>query len=194
MTLKEFKDRINKLKNNDFVYKIAKVEVDNIYACILYYMALETNIDRGHTRVLWVKAVNKLSDVLAKEIPLMDYNIWKNYNFKNNLKESDSITVIANSNRLSVSTDDEVFNLYNLNMAKSNNLEGRDNRLVKILERREREYIGILGEGYQYFYVDKVINKVQLAVRGTGSFRLLKLSKYLKNYTKRLKNYLETGK
>ena len=68
MKLNDLKTRLLKIKDNNFCYSIAKTEINSLYAVILYYMALETNIDTGHTRKLWVQAINRISNVLTKII------------------------------------------------------------------------------------------------------------------------------
>ena len=77
MTLKTLKQRLQNLKDTKFCYSLAENEINSLYAIILYYMALETNIDTGHTRRLWVQAINRISNMLTQIIPLPKYEIWK---------------------------------------------------------------------------------------------------------------------
>ena len=108
MKISELKQRLKNIKDKDFCYSIAETEINSLYAIILYYMALETNIDTGHTRKLWIQAINRISNVLSKLIPVPNYDIWKNYIFLNDLKESNFVSVNYGSYGITVKSDDEV--------------------------------------------------------------------------------------
>jgi len=121
MKISELKQRLINLKDTNFCYQIAENEVNSLYAIILYFMALETNIDTGHTRKLWVQAINRISNVLTKIIPVPNYDIWKNYIFQNSMEESDTINVSYGSFGIRVSSTDEVWKSENKIIAREGN-------------------------------------------------------------------------
>lgn len=191
MTLKEFKQRIDYLKDPEFVFQLCKKEITGIYASILYYMAMETVVDTGHTRELWVKAIEILNNNIAKEVPIPNYDIWKKYYFKDGKKESDNIQISFNSKGFTVRTDDEVWQSENLNVA----YPPRSNKYVdNLLRIRKLQYRGILGTNYQEFYVDRVLNIIENALKGSGDNRVYLFIFYIRQYVKRVKTYLEQGK
>ena len=116
MTLNDLKQRLINIKSNTFCYKIAKKEIDSLYAVILYYMALETNIDTGHTRKLWVQAINRISNVLTQIIPLPNYEIWKGYIFNNSMREDNSVSLSYGAYGIRVTSSDEVWRSENSNI------------------------------------------------------------------------------
>ena len=191
MTLNELKQRLLNVKDSEFCYKIAEKEINSLYAIILYFMALETNIDTGHTRKLWVQAINRISNVLTKIIPVPDYEIWKNYVFSKSLKEDDFINVSYGSFGINISSRDEVWKSENSNIARTGNYSNSIN--LKLLERKS-QYKGILGNDYVEFYVDKLLSEIQYVLKGGKNSKLEAITLVLKDYTKRIKEYVETGK
>ncbi|MBP6281964.1 MAG: hypothetical protein KA384_07955 [Leptotrichiaceae bacterium] len=191
MTLKTLKQRLQNLKDTKFCYSLAENEINSLYAIILYYMALETNIDTGHTRRLWVQAINRISNVLTQIIPLPNYEIWKSYVFSNSLNESDSITVSYGSFGIKVYSDDEVWRSENKKVARNGNYESEINSL---LEFRKSQYKGILGDDYVNFYVDKLLSEISFVLNGGKNSSLYPISIILRNYTKRIKEYIEKGR
>ena len=193
MNISELKQRIVNVKDTKFCYKIAKNEIDNLYVIILYFMAIETNIDTGHTRNLWVQAINRVSNSLRKIIPLPNYDIWKNYVFLDNLKESDTITVNYGNFGITVNSDDEVWKSENHNVARVD-YGTYPKRINDKLEARKSQYIGILGTDYVEFYVDKLLSEIEYVLKGGRNSKLVDISIILQSYTKRLKEYIEKGK
>lgn len=191
MTLNELKQRLLNVKDSEFCYKIAEKEINNLYAIILYFMALETNIDTGHTRKLWVQAINRISNVLTKIIPVPNYEIWKGYVFSKNLKEDDFIDVTYGSFGINISSRDEVWKSENSNIARAGNYSKSIN--LKLLERKS-QYKGILGNDYVEFYVDKLLSEIQYVLKGGKNSKLEAITLVLKDYTKRIREYVETGK
>lgn len=193
MDLKQFKQRLLDIQDPAFCYKIGKEYIDSFYVNILYFMAMETNIDTSHTRSLWVEAMNQISTDINKIVPLPDYDIWSRYSFKNasTLKESDDVQVIFGKDGLKVSSSDEVFINQNYNVAKPKKRYSK--RVNSLLEKRKREYKGILGNDYVSFYVDKLLNEIQLVLKGVGNSELSILKEILENYVKRVKLYIEKG-
>ena len=192
MTLNDLKRRLINVKNKTFCYKIAKKEIDSLYAVILYYMALETNIDTGHTRKLWVQAINRISNVLTQIIPLPNYEIWKGYVFNNSMREDNSISLSYGVYGIRVSSSDEVWKSENSNIARPSKKYSK--MINSLLELRRNKYIGILGNDYQEFYVDKLLSEIQYVLRGGKNSKLGAISIILKDYTNRIKEYIETGK
>lgn len=143
MTLNDLKRRLINVKNKTFCYKIAKKEIDSLYAVILYYMALETNIDTGHTRKLWVQAINRISNVLTQIIPLPNYEIWKGYVFSDSMREDNSISLSYGVYGIRVSSSDEVWKSENSNIARPSKKYSK--MINSLLELRRNKYIGILG-------------------------------------------------
>ena len=192
MTLNDLKRRLINVKNKTFCYKIAKKEIDSLYAVILYYMALETNIDTGHTRKLWVQAINRISNVLTQIIPLPNYEIWKGYVFSDSMREDNSISLSYGAYGIRVSSSDEVWKSENSNIARPSKKYSK--MINSLLELRRNKYIGILGNDYQEFYVDKLLSEIQYVLRGGKNSKLGAISIILKDYTNRIKEYIETGK
>ena len=192
MTLNDLKQRLINIKSNTFCYKIAKKEIDSLYAVILYYMALETNIDTGHTRKLWVQAINRISNVLTQIIPLPNYEIWKGYVFSDSMREDNSISLSYGVYGIRVSSSDEVWKSENSNIARPSKKYSK--MINSLLELRRNKYIGILGNDYQEFYVDKLLSEIQYVLRGGKNSKLGAISIILKDYTNRIKEYIETGK
>ena len=192
MTLNDLKRRLINVKNKTFCYKIAKKEIDSLYAVILYYMALETNIDTGHTRKLWVQAINRISNVLTQIIPLPNYEIWKGYVFSDSMREDNSISLSYGVYGIRVSSSDEVWKSENSNIARPSKKYSK--RINSLLELRRSKYIGILGNDYQEFYEDKLLSEIQYVLRGGKNSKLGAISIILKDYTNRIKEYIETGK
>ena len=192
MTLNDLKRRLINVKNKTFCYKIAKKEIDSLYAVILYYMALETNIDTGHTRKLWVQAINRISNVLTQIIPLPNYEIWKGYVFSDSMREDNSISLSYGVYGIRVSSSDEVWKSENSNIARPSKKYSK--MINSLLELRRSKYIGILGNDYQEFYVDKLLSEIQYVLRGGKNSKLGAISIILKDYTNRIKEYIETGK
>ena len=192
MTLNDLKRRLINVKSNTFCYKIAKNEIDSLYAVILYYMALETNIDTGHTRKLWVQAINRISNVLTQIIPLPNYEIWKGYVFSDSMREDNSISLSYGAYGIRVSSSDEVWKSENSNIARPSKKYSK--RINSLLELRRSKYIGILGNDYQEFYVDKLLSEIQYVLKGGKNSKLGAISIILKDYTNRIKEYIETGK
>ena len=192
MTLNDLKQRLINIKSNTFCYKIAKKEIDSLYAVILYYMALETNIDTGHTRKLWVQAINRISNVLTQIIPLPNYEIWKGYVFSDSMREDNSISLSYGAYGIRVSSSDEVWKSENSNIARPSKKYSK--MINSLLELRRNKYIGILGNDYQEFYVDKLLSEIQYVLRGGKNSKLGAISIILKDYTNRIKEYIETGK
>ena len=192
MTLNDLKQRLINIKSNTFCYKIAKKEIDSLYAVILYYMALETNIDTGHTRKLWVQAINRISNVLTQIIPLPNYEIWKGYVFSDSMREDNSISLSYGAYGIRVSSSDEVWKSENSNIARPSKKYSK--RINSLLELRRSKYIGILGNDYQEFYVDKLLSEIQYVLKGGKNTKLGAISIIFKDYTNRIKEYIETGK
>ena len=192
MTLNDLKRRLINVKNKTFCYKIAKKEIDSLYAVILYYMALETNIDTGHTRKLWVQAINRISNVLTQIIPLPNYEIWKGYVFSDSMREDNSISLSYGVYGIRVSSSDQVWKSENSNIARPSKKYSK--MINSLLELRRNKYIGILGNDYQEFYVDKLLSEIQYVLRGGKNSKLGAISIILKDYTNRIKEYIETGK
>ena len=192
MTLNDLKQRLINIKSNTFCYRIAKKEIDSLYAVILYYMAMETNIDTGHTRKLWVQAINRISNVLTQIIPLPNYEIWKGYVFNDSMREDNSISLNYGAYGIRVSSSDEVWKSENSNIARPSKKYSK--RINSLLELRRSKYIGILGNDYQEFYVDKLLSEIQYVLKGGKNSKLGAISIILKDYTNRIKEYIETGK
>ena len=192
MTLNDLKQRLINIKSNTFCYKIAKKEIDSLYAVILYYMAIETNIDTGHTRKLWVQAINRISNVLTQIITLPNYEIWKGYVFSDSMREDNSISLSYGAYGIRVSSSDEVWKSENSNIARPSKKYSK--RINSLLELRRSKYIGILGNDYQEFYVDKLLSEIQYVLKGGKNSKLGAISIILKDYTNRIKEYIETGK
>ena len=192
MTLNDLKQRLINIKSNTFCYKIAKKEIDSLYAVILYYMALETNIDTGHTRKLWVQAINRISNVLTQIIPLPNYEIWKGYVFSDSMREDNSISLSYGAYGIRVSSSDEVWKSENSNIARPSKKYSK--RINSLLELRRSKYIGILGNDYQEFYVDKLLSEIQYVLKDGKNSKLGAINIILKDYTNRIKEYIETGK
>ena len=110
-------------------------------------MALETNIDTGHTRKLWVQAINRISNVLTQIIPLPNYEIWKGYVFSDSMREDNSISLSYGAYGIRVSSSDEVWKSENSNIARPSKKYSK--RINSLLELRRSKYIGILGNDYQ---------------------------------------------
>ena len=191
MTLNDLKQRLINIKSNTFCYKIAKKEIDSLYAVILYYMALETNIDTGHTRKLWVQAINRISNVLTQIIPLPNYEIWKGYVFSDSMREDNSISLSYGAYGIRVSSSDEVWRSENSNITRPSKKYSK--RINSLLELRRSKYIGILGNDYQEFYVDKLLSEIQYVLKGGKNSKLGAISIILKDYTNRIKEYIEIG-
>ena len=191
MKISELKQRLINLKDTNFCYQIAENEINSLYAIILYFMALETNIDTGHTRKLWVQAINRISNVLTKIIPVPNYDIWKNYIFHNNLKESDTVNVSYGSFGIRVSSTDKVWRSENRIIAREGNYPKEVNS--KLSERRS-QYKGILGNDYVEFYVDKLLSEIDYVIMGGRNSELAPIKNCLQQYTKRLKEYIQKGK
>lgn len=192
MKLKDLKTRLLKIKDNNFCYSIAKTEINSLYAVILYYMALETNIDTGHTRKLWVQAINRISNVLTKLIPLPNYEIWKGIVFDNDMKESDSISIFYGAYGIKVYSNDEVWKSENKNVARESNKYSK--KVNSLLSLRKSQYKGILGNDYVEFYVDKLLSEIQYVLNGGKNSELSPISDIIRNYTKRIRQYIETGR
>ena len=192
MTLNDLKQRLINIKSNTFCYKIAKKEIDSLYAVILYYMALETNIDTGHTRKLWVQAINRISNVLTQIIPLPNYEIWKGYVFSDSMREDNSISLSYGAYGIRVSSSDEVWRSENSNITRPSKKYSK--RINSLLELRRSKYIGILGNDYQEFYVDKLLSEIQYVLKGGKNSKLGAISIILKDYTNKIKEYIETCK
>lgn len=192
MTLNDLKQRLINIKSNTFCYKIAKKEIDSLYAVILYYMAMETNIDTGHTRKLWVQAINRISNVLTQIIPLPNYEIWKGYVFNDSMREDNSVSLNYGAYGIRVSSSDEVWKSENSNIARPSKKYSK--RINSLLELRRSKYIGILGNDYQEFYVDKLLSEIQYVLKGGKNSKLGAISIILKDYTNRIKEYIEKGK
>ncbi len=192
MKLNDLKTRLLKIKDNNFCYSIAKTEINSLYAVILYYMALETNIDTGHTRKLWVQAINRISNVLTKLIPLPNYEIWKGIVFDNDMKESDSISISYGAYGIKVYSSDEVWKSENKNIAKESNKYSK--KVNSLLSLRKSQYKGILGNDYVEFYVDKLLSEIQYVLNGGKNSELSPISDIIRNYTKRIRQYIETGR
>jgi len=192
MKLNDLKTRLLKIKDNNFCYSIAKTEINSLYAVILYYMALETNIDTGHTRKLWVQAINRISNVLTKIIPLPNYDIWKGIVFDNDMKESNSISISYGAYGIKVYSNDEVWKSENKNIARESKKYSEE--VNSLLSLRKSQYKGILGSDYVEFYVDKLLSEIQYVLNGGKNSELYPISEILKNYTKRIRQYIETGK
>ena len=191
MTLNDLKQRLINIKSNTFCYKIAKKEIDSLYAVILYYMALETNIDTGHTRKLWVQAINRISNVLTQIIPLPNYEIWKGYIFNNSMREDNSVSLSYGAYGIRVTSSDEVWKSENSNIARPSKKYSK--RINSLLELRRSKYIGILSNDYQEFYVDKLLSEIQYVLKGGKNSKLGAISIILKDYTNRIKEYIEIG-
>ena len=191
MKISELKQRLINLKDTNFCYQIAENEINSLYAIILYFMALETNIDTGHTRKLWIQAINRISNVLSKLIPVPNYDIWKNYIFINDLKESNFVSVNYGSYGITVKSDDEVWRSENRNIAREGNYPKEINAK---LSKRRSQYRGILGTDYVEFYVDKLLSEIQYVINGGKNSELYPIGEVLRQYTKRIKEYIETGK
>lgn len=192
MKLNDLKTRLLKIKDNNFCYSIAKTEINSLYAVILYYMALETNIDTGHTRKLWVQAINRISNVLTKLIPLPNYEIWKDIVFDNDMKESDSISISYGAYGIKVYSNDEVWKSENKNVARESNKYSK--KVNSLLSLRKSQYKGILGNDYVEFYVDKLLSEIQYVLNGGKNSELSPISDIIRNYTKRIRQYIETGR
>lgn len=192
MKLNDLKTRLLKIKDNNFCYSIAKTEINSLYAVILYYMALETNIDTGHTRKLWVQAINRISNVLTKLIPLPNYEIWKGIVFDNDMKESDSISISYGAYGIKVYSSDEVWKSENKNIARESNKYSK--KVNSLLSLRKSQYKGILGNDYVEFYVDKLLSEIQYVLNGGKNSELSPISDIIRNYTKRIRQYIETGR
>lgn len=192
MKLNDLKTRLLKIKDNNFCYSIAKTEINSLYAVILYYMALETNIDTGHTRKLWVQAINRISNVLTKLIPLPNYEIWKGIVFDNDMKESDSISISYGAYGIKVYSSDEVWKSENKNVARESNKYSK--KVNSLLSLRKSQYKGILGNDYVEFYVDKLLSEIQYVLNGGKNSELSPISDIIRNYTKRIRQYIETGR
>lgn len=192
MKLNDLKTRLLKIKDNNFCYSIAKTEINSLYAVILYYMALETNIDTGHTRKLWVQAINRISNVLTKLIPLPNYEIWKGIVFDNDMKESDSISIFYGAYGIKVYSNDEVWKSENKNVARESNKYSK--KVNSLLSLRKSQYKGILGNDYVEFYVDKLLSEIQYVLNGGKNSELSPISDIIRNYTKRIRQYIETGR
>lgn len=192
MTLNDLKQRLINIKSNTFCYKIAKKEIDSLYAVILYYMAMETNIDTGHTRKLWVQAINRISNVLTQIIPLPNYEIWKGYVFNDSMREDNNVSLNYGAYGIRVSSSDEVWKSENSNIARPSKKYSK--RINSLLELRRSKYIGILGNDYQEFYVDKLLSEIQYVLKGGKNSKLGAISIILKDYTNRIKEYIEKGK
>jgi len=192
MKLNDLKTRLLKIKDNNFCYSIAKTEINSLYAVILYYMALETNIDTGHTRKLWVQAINRISNVLTKLIPLPNYEIWKGIVFDNDMKESDSISISYGAYGIKVYSSDEVWKSENKNVSRESNKYSK--KVNSLLSLRKSQYKGILGNDYVEFYVDKLLSEIQYVLNGGKNSELSPISDIIRNYTKRIRQYIETGR
>jgi hypothetical protein len=155
-------------------------------------MALETNIDTGHTRKLWVQAINRISNVLTKIIPLPNYDIWKGIVFDNDMKESNSISISYGAYGIKVYSNDEVWKSENKNIARESKKYSEE--VNSLLSLRKSQYKGILGSDYVEFYVDKLLSEIQYVLNGGKNSELYPISEILKNYTKRIRQYIETGK
>ena len=66
-------------------------------------------------------------------------------------------------------------------------------RINSLLELRRSKYIGILGNDYQEFYVDKLLSEIQYVLKGGKNSKLGAISIILKDYTNRIKEYIEIG-
>ena len=154
-------------------------------------MALETNIDTGHTRKLWVQAINRISNVLTQIIPLPNYEIWKGYVFSDSMREDNSISLSYGAYGIRVSSSDEVWKSENSNIARPSKKYSK--RINSLLELRRSKYIGILGNDYQEFYVDKLLSEIQYVLKGGKNSKLGAISIILKDYTNRIKEYIEIG-
>ena len=192
MKLNDLKTRLLKIKDNNFCYSIAKTEINSLYAVILYYMALETNIDTGHTRKLWVQAINRISNVLTKLIPLPNYEIWKGIVFDNDMKESDSISISYGAYGIKVYSSDEVWKSENKDVARESSKYSK--KVNSLLSLRKSQYKGILGNDYVEFYVDKLLSEIQYVLNGGKNSELSPISDIIRNYTKRIRQYIETGR
>lgn len=192
MKISELRQRLENLKSSQFCYTIGKKEIDSLYAIILYFMALETDIDTGHTRSLWVQAINRISNVLSKIIPLPNYEIWKGYVFQTSYKEDDSVSVAYGSFGIRISSNDEVWKSENKHIARHSKKYSR--RINALLDERRSKYKGILGDDYVEFYVDKLLSEIQYVLQGGKNSDLEAISLAMKQYTQRIKEYVETGK
>lgn len=191
MKINELKQRLINLKDTNFCYQIAENEINSLYAIILYFMALETNIDTGHTRKLWVQAINRISNVLTKIIPVPNYEIWKNYVFTNDLEESDFVYINYGSFGIRVSSNDNVWRSNNRSIARAGNYSKEIN--AKLSERK-RQYKGILGNDYVEFYIDKLLSEIEYVLNGGKNSELAPIKNCLRQYTMRIKEYIVKGK
>ena len=91
-----------------------------------------------------------------------------------------------------VSSNDEVWKSENSNIARPNKKYSK--RINSLLELRRSKYIGILGSDYQEFYIDKLLSEIQYVLKGGKNSKLGAISIILKDYTNRIKEYIETGK
>ena len=91
-----------------------------------------------------------------------------------------------------MSSSDEVWKSENSNIARPS--KKKKKMINSLLELRRNKYIGILGNDYQEFYVDKLLSEIQYVLRGGKNSKLGAISIILKDYTNRIKEYIETGK
>lgn len=195
MNCKELQERLIRLRDKQFLYKIAKKEIDTLYASILYYLAMEQVPDRSITRNIFVEGINELNSAIGGLVDLPFYDIWKGK--RTDEREVSNVSISVNADGISLVADDSanVFRMENSNMVKVNDLGKKtSNRIKQLLIKREKEYKGILGNGYQEFYVDKIMIKLQLALLGLDQNKVPLFIDSVKKYLERIKTYIIRGK
>lgn len=186
MTLKEFKKRINNLKSAEFCYNKFNSELKKIYSVLLYYIALETVSSTGTTRFYFDIAVKKLNSTL--NVPIEVYNIWGD----KSKDRGDFIEVITDKDTLQIITDDKI--MLNENVDKAYPYK-RDNYSIwqnKMLDIRERNYRGILGNGYTEWFIDSLMEKISLGLKNNDTDLKL-FYDYIYQYKLKVKEYIEKG-
>ena len=108
------------------------------------------------------------------------------------MREDNSISLSYGVYGIRVSSSDEVWKSENSNIARPSKKYSK--MINSLLELRRNKYIGILGNDYQEFYVDKLLSEIQYVLRGGKNSKLGAISIILKDYTNRIKEYIETGK
>ena len=196
MKLSEFKSRVDKLKNSNFVCNKFNNEIKNIYASIFFYLALEVNVDSSMTRQVYVSAINKLYPLLNMSIPMPNYKIWAGIydTLKDrNINDVTNPALEFSANRLYLNSDDPIWQLENINMTDYDKDNGKNKVISALLKKRRNEYKGMLGNTYQPYYVDKVLSILSLALKNVGTDRVPIFVSSVNNYTKRVKIYIENG-
>ena len=181
MTVEEFAQRIQNLKNFTTFSLMFRGELDDIFASILYYLANEQITDTAQARFVFADAIAELGSPLYGLVHQEVYNLWGDYSTTRGIHEGEyNLTVNALS--YNFSTTDKGILLQNSN--KSPNKE---------LNFREKKYKGILGNGYQKFYVERILRVVRGTLRGEDISSMPILIKSLKTLNKKVKNYLNGG-